>query len=56
MTDAPSEPPPPDPTPTIVCYRCPNCGQHCFCSADEAPPDMCSYCQDMTTWKPIEPN
>ncbi len=48
-----TEPQPIDEEPTILCYRCPNCGQHYFCSADDLPPDLCSYCQDMTTWKLI---
>jgi hypothetical protein len=31
-------------------WRCPNCGQVHFA---EAPPDMCDFCRDFTTWQPI---
>jgi uncharacterized OB-fold protein len=36
---------------TIARWRCPNCGQMYFCDAQEAPPDICHYCRDMTTWE-----
>lgn len=35
----------------IIHWRCPNCGQTYFSSADDQPPDMCAYCHDMTTWE-----
>lgn len=50
-----SEPTSDQSTPAIVCYRCPNCGQTCFCDADTPPPDMCSYCNDLTTWQRYDP-
>jgi rubrerythrin len=34
----------------ICLWRCPNCGQVIFTLPEEAPPDTCDYCQDMTTW------
>lgn len=37
----------------LVRWRCPNCGQTYFAAPDEAPPDMCHYCEDMTTWQRI---
>jgi hypothetical protein len=35
----------------VKLWRCPNCGQVHFA---EVPPDMCDFCQDFTTWKPLE--
>lgn len=55
MNDSPPEDIQPEPTPSIVCYRCPNCGQTYFCAADQTPPDICSYCRDMTTWQRYDP-
>jgi hypothetical protein len=39
------------PAAKILRWRCPNCGQQIFTNPDENPPDMCAYCQDMTTWQ-----
>ena len=33
-------------------WYCPNCGQRYF---GDHPPDMCDFCQDFTTWKPLPP-
>lgn len=41
----------PQPTPTIIHWRCPNCGQTIFTDGDDAPPDLCHFCRDMTTWQ-----
>lgn len=38
----------------ILRWRCPNCGQTIFASPDETLPDVCHYCQDMTTWEPVD--
>jgi hypothetical protein len=35
----------------VKLWRCPNCGQVHFA---DVPPDMCDFCQDFTTWKPLE--
>ncbi len=35
-------------------WRCMNCGQHVFVVVGSNPPDICQYCNDMTTWKPTE--
>jgi len=40
-----------DEKPTILRWRCPNCGQQVFTNPDEPPPDMCDYCDDYTTWQ-----
>ncbi len=53
MTEDPSEPAPDQAASTIVYYRCPNCGQLYFSDVDAALPDMCSRCNDMTTWEPL---
>jgi hypothetical protein len=34
----------------VKLWRCPNCGQVHFA---DVPPDMCDFCQDLTTWKPL---
>lgn len=34
----------------LILWRCPNCGQTHF---GEAPPDMCDFCGDFTTWRRI---
>jgi rubrerythrin len=39
------------PSPALLIWQCPNCGQSYF---GEYPPDMCDYCQDFTTWRQIE--
>ncbi|RMG86204.1 MAG: winged helix-turn-helix transcriptional regulator [Chloroflexi bacterium] len=36
---------------TMKLWECPNCGQRHF--SDEEPPDICDYCQDMTTWRVV---
>jgi rubrerythrin len=33
---------------TVGIWRCPNCGQTWF---GDAPPDVCDFCHDMTTWR-----
>ena len=33
--------------------RCLNCGQHIFVAAESEPPEICQYCDDMTTWRAI---
>ena len=35
-------------------WYCPNCGQHIFTPIDEEPPEVCAYCEDMTTWQLVE--
>jgi len=35
-------------------WRCLTCGQHIFVDVDLAPPDICEYCKDMTTWEHID--
>jgi hypothetical protein len=35
----------------VKLWKCPNCGQVHFA---DVPPDMCDFCQDFTTWKPLE--
>lgn len=35
-------------------WRCLNCGQLVFVAAGAEPPDICQYCDDMTTWQPAE--
>ena len=35
-------------------WRCMNCGQYVFVVIDCDPPDICQYCNDMTTWQPTE--
>ena len=32
-------------------WRCMNCGQYVFVVIDCDPPDVCQYCNDMTTWQ-----
>ncbi|MBI5670618.1 MAG: hypothetical protein HZC41_21715 [Chloroflexi bacterium] len=34
-------------------WECPNCGQNYF---GAQPPDMCAYCRDFTTWRPVQPD
>ncbi|MFZ4815599.1 MAG: hypothetical protein ACOYL5_13760 [Phototrophicaceae bacterium] len=34
-------------------WICPNCGQIYW---GEAPPDLCDFCGDFTTWQPIQDN
>jgi len=34
--------------------RCLNCGQNIFVAAASAPPDICQFCGDMTTWRLID--
>lgn len=34
-------------------WMCPNCGQFHFGHDDDLP-DMCDYCNDLTTWRLIE--
>ena len=34
-------------------WRCLNCGQLVFTAADDAPPDLCQGCKDMTTWRAL---
>lgn len=46
FSDTPSE---------LVRWRCMNCGQQFFCLPEEEPPDICDYCQDMTTWQQLSP-
>lgn len=36
-------------TAQIVRWVCPNCGQTYF--SEDAPPDMCDFCSDFTTWQ-----
>ncbi len=33
-------------------WVCPNCGQGHF---GDAPPDMCDFCRDFTTWRLVKP-
>ncbi|MFN8375055.1 MAG: bifunctional DNA primase/polymerase [Anaerolineae bacterium] len=35
---------------SLKLWKCPNCGQVHFA---EEPPDMCDFCRDFTTWKPL---
>lgn len=41
--------------PTILRWRCPNCGQQVFTPPDESPPELCDYCADYTTWERYTP-
>lgn len=41
------------PATAIMFWECPNCGQSYF---GEQPPDLCDYCQDFTTWRPVNQN
>ena len=34
--------------------RCLNCGQNIFVAIESAPPDICQFCGDMTTWRLID--
>jgi Bifunctional DNA primase/polymerase, N-terminal/Primase C terminal 1 (PriCT-1) len=34
----------------VSIWRCPNCGQQHFA---DVPPEMCDFCQDLTTWQPL---
>ena len=34
--------------------RCLNCGQLIFAAAETEPPEVCQYCNDMTTWQVID--
>ncbi len=34
--------------------RCLNCGQQIFVAAETEPPEICQYCDDMTTWQMVE--
>lgn len=34
--------------------RCLNCGQLIFAAAEVKPPEVCQYCDDMTTWQVID--
>ncbi len=36
---------------SVKFWKCPNCGQVHFA---EVPPDMCDFCHDFTTWKPLD--
>jgi len=38
----------------IVRWRCLTCGQQHFTTPGQEPPDICDYCQDMTTWERLE--
>ena len=33
--------------------RCLNCGQLIFVNAGGEPPEVCQYCDDMTTWQAL---
>ena len=35
-------------------WRCMNCGQYVFVVVGFDPPDICQYCNDMTTWQLAE--
>lgn len=35
---------------SVMHWYCPNCGQIYF---GDNPPDMCDFCRDFTTWKPL---
>lgn len=50
----PQQPPESD-EPVIERWRCPNCGQQHFTACGQEPPDICAYCQDMTTWEHLPP-
>jgi hypothetical protein len=39
---------------TVSCLRCPNCGQNIFVTAEDEPPEICQYCNDMTTWQVLQ--
>lgn len=57
-TQDPSEPHDTPDAPTqsktgIIRWRCPNCGQTLFTARDDDPPDLCDYCDDMTTWQRV---
>lgn len=34
--------------------RCLNCGQNIFVATDADPPEICQYCDDITTWRLIK--
>lgn len=36
--------------PRMARWECPNCGQSYF---GDDPPDMCDFCGDFTTWRPL---
>lgn len=36
--------------PQVNRWECPNCGQSYF---GDDPPDMCDFCGDFTTWRPL---
>ena len=35
-------------------WRCLNCGQMVFVQAFDDPPDICQFCDDMTTWRLLD--
>jgi len=37
--------------PRVARWECPNCGQSYL---GDDPPDMCDFCGDFTTWRPLE--
>jgi rubredoxin len=39
-----------DDKPEVACWLCPNCGQMYF---GDNPPDLCDFCGDFTTWRPV---
>jgi rubredoxin len=39
-----------DKQPRVARWECPNCGQSYF---GDNPPDMCDFCEDFTTWRPL---
>lgn len=40
------------PAADLPIWECPNCGQQYF---GAHPPDLCAYCCDFTTWRPVRP-
>lgn len=42
---------PVDDLPALQIWQCPNCGQRLFSPVNTPLPDICDFCNDMTTWR-----